>query len=321
MNIEEIKAWLGSDWSGYRNIMVSILFNNDPLITAVNDHIAATGGKQLRPMLALLSGGACGGRNKMVLTCAAVAEMIHTATLLHDDVTDNGDLRRGKPTVKALFTPAISILSGDYWLARALYLLCNECTPQILECFTTAVEELAEGEMIQLTLAQSLGMTEEIYYEIISKKTSSLFIAATRGAAISAGGSSEEVEAITHYSLYLGQAFQIRDDIFDYSPSLNTGKGCGADIKERKITSPLIYALREAPKREAKALMEKIEKQSGDVAEAALCFVKQYNGVALAQAELVKRAEMAKEALNPLTSSVEKSHLTAIADYLSIRNL
>ena len=320
MNIEEIKAGLGSDWSGYRNIMVSTLFNNDPLITAVNDYLADTGGKQLRPMLALLAGGACRGRNRMVLVCAAVAEIIHTATLLHDDVTDNGDLRRGKPTVKALFSPAISVLSGDYWLARALYLLCNECTPQILECFTKAVEELAEGEMIQMTLAQNLGMTEEIYYEIISKKTSSLFIAATRGAAIAAGGSSEEVETMTRYSLHLGQAFQIRDDIFDYSPSLNTGKSCGADIKERKITAPLIYALRKAPKGEAKALMEKIKEQSGDVAEAALGFVMRYDGVALAQAELVKRAEMAKEALKPLAESVEKRNLTEIADYLSLRN-
>ena len=150
MNIGQITTDLGNDWSGYRNIMVSTLFNDNPLITAVNNYLIETGGKQLRPMLALLSGGACGERNSKVLHCAAVAEMIHTATLLHDDVTDDGNIRRGKPTVKALFTPAASVLSGDYWLARALYLLCSECDSKILECFTTAVEYLAEGEMIQM---------------------------------------------------------------------------------------------------------------------------------------------------------------------------
>lgn len=320
MNIGQITTDLGNDWSGYRNIMVSTLFNDNPLITAVNNYLIETGGKQLRPMLALLSGGACGERNGKVLHCAAVAEMIHTATLLHDDVTDDGNIRRGKPTVKALFTPAASVLSGDYWLARALYLLCSECDSKILECFTTAVEYLAEGEMIQMDLSQTLKMTEETYYGIITKKTSSLFIAATKGAAIAVNAPEEWIDAMACYSLYLGQAFQIRDDIFDYSPSLHTGKATGADVRERKITLPLICAMREATEQQTAIIMDKIARQSTDVAEAALDFVAKHNGVGSAQAQLAKRAELAKESLSPLPETKEKRHLLEIADYLCTRN-
>lgn len=319
MEIKRIITDLGDDWSGYRNIMVSTLFNDNPLITSINNYLTGNGGKQLRPMLALLAGGACGKRNETVLHCAAVAEMIHTATLMHDDVTDNGNIRRGKPTVKAMFTSTAAVLCGDYWLARALYLLSSKCSPQILECFTTAVEHLAEGEMIQMNLADTLQMTEEKYYEVISKKTSSLFIAATRGAAIAVNPPQEYIDAITRYALYLGQAFQIRDDIFDYSPSLQTGKAAGADIKERKITLPLIYAIKESTAEESAEIMKKIADQSGDVAESAIDFVTRHNGIAAAQEKLAEKAALAKESIAPLPDSIEKRHLLDIAEYLCTR--
>lgn len=316
MEIKQIITDLGDDWSGYREIMVSTLFNDNPLIAAINSYLTGNEGKQLRPILSLLAGGACGKRNRAVLNCAAVAEMIHTATLMHDDVTDNGNIRRGKPTVKALFSPAAAVLCGDYWLARALYLLCTGCSPEILECFTTAVEHLAEGEMIQMNLADTLQMTEEKYYEVISKKTSSLFIAATRSAAIAVNPPKEYIDAITRYALYLGQAFQIRDDIFDYSPDLQTGKAAGADVRERKITLPLIFAIKNSPAEEGAEIMKKIEGQSSDVAKSALDFVTAHNGIAAAQEKLAEKAALAKESIAHFPDSIEKRHLLDIAEYL-----
>ena len=163
-------------------------------------------------------------------------------------------------------------------------------------------------------------MTEETYYGIITKKTSSLFIAATKGAAIAVNAPEEWIDAMACYSLYLGQAFQIRDDIFDYSPSLHTGKATGADVRERKITLPLICAMREATEQQTAIIMDKIARQSTDVAEAALDFVAKHNGVGSAQAQLAKRAELAKESLSPLPETKEKRHLLEIADYLCTRN-
>lgn len=332
MDINKIKRELDKDWSGYQEVLVSALSNKNTFVSKINNYLIENAGKQLRPVLSLLAARACGGANATSYCCAAVSEMIHTATLLHDDVADNGDLRRGVPTVKAVFGQAASVLAGDYWLAKALHILTG-CGTEILACYTTAVQELAEGELIQMQKAEQLDTTEEDYYTIIAKKTASLFIAATKSAALAVGADKEHIDAITGYAYELGVAFQIRDDIFDYTPSLDTGKVAGADIKERKITLPLICAMKNGPIEEVSAIREKISAientlvKGGEINARELAIIKEvnefvykYNGIEQAQQALEEHGRRAVRYLSVLPSSKEKERLAQLAGFVGMRN-
>ena len=187
MRLDFVKQELGEHWSGYGCAIRKALAHDNKLLTKLNEYIIDTAGKQLRPVLCLLSAQASGTVSQMTYECAAVCEIIHTATLLHDDVADNGDIRRGVPTVKAAFSPAASVLTGDYWLAKGLFLLIGKCNTTILELFTTALHDLSVGEIIQMEKAEEIDTTKEDYYRIIECKTASLFIAAVKSGAISAG--------------------------------------------------------------------------------------------------------------------------------------
>ncbi len=332
MDIESVKRELDKDWSGYQETLVSALSNDNAFVSKINRYLIDNAGKQLRPVLSLLSARACGEVNSLNYYCAAVAEMIHTATLLHDDVADNGDLRRGVPTVKAVFGQAASVLAGDYWLAKALDLL-TACDPKILGCYTTAVQELAEGELIQMEKAESLDTTEDDYYKIISRKTASLFVAATKSAVLATGAPDEYIAAIVNYAHELGLAFQIRDDIFDYAPKMNTGKIAGADIKERKITLPLLCAMKRASAEESDSIRKSISAIGGTVIKdqeinaedmtiinAVNCFVKQYDGIAGAQRILEEHGRRAIESLSCIPGSAAKERLVQLAEFVGTRD-
>lgn len=331
VDISRIKKELGKDWSGYQEALVSALSNKNAFVSKINNYLIENAGKQLRPVLSLLASGACGTINGISHHCAAVSEMIHTATLLHDDVADNGDLRRGVPTVKAVFGQAASILAGDYWLSQALNEL-TRCGKDILACFTTAVKELSVGELIQMEKAELLDTTVEDYYTIISGKTASLFVAAMKSGAISVSASDVQLKAITEYAYELGVAFQIRDDIFDYTPTMDTGKNGGADIKERKITLPLLCAMDASSAEEAnhmRAIISNIENtftkggettsQEQEIIEEVNAFVKKYCGVAKAQTILDGHSKKAIAALAPLPQTKAKEYLTALAEYVGTR--
>ena len=195
MRLDTVKLELGEHWTSYVQALKGALAHDNKLLTKLNGYIIDTAGKQMRPMLCLLSAQACGKVSQMSYECAAVCEIIHTATLLHDDVADNGDLRRGVPTVKAVFSPAASVLTGDYWLAKGMYLLINKCNLEILGHFTKALHDLSVGEIIQMEKAEELDTAKEDYYKIIECKTASLFVAAAKSGAISAGAPAEYVEA------------------------------------------------------------------------------------------------------------------------------
>lgn len=332
MDIKKVKIELGKDWSGYQDVLVSALSNDNVYVSKINNYLIENAGKQLRPVLSLLAARACGQVGNLNYNCAAVAEMIHTATLLHDDVADDGDMRRGVPTVKAIFGQASSVLAGDYWLARALGLL-TECNPAILGCYTTAVKELAEGELIQMEKSEALDTTEADYYKIISGKTASLFVAATKSAALAVSAPDTYVDAIVNYAYELGLAFQIRDDIFDYTPSMDTGKIAGADIKERKITLPLLCAMKSAPAQEAEEVRKSIQLidctivkggQASDkemeIIASVNAFVLKYNGVPQSQTILEEHSRKAIESLSVLPDSKAKERLVQLAQFVGTRN-
>ena len=335
MDIEKLKEDYRNEWSGYQQALNTALATNNPLLLRINEYIIKHSGKELRPMLSLLAASACGEVNSKNYYCAAVSEMVHTATLLHDDVSDNGNVRRGAATVKALFGDAASVLTGDYWLSRALKALTEECTLKSLACFTLALGQLSEGELLQMEKSIELNTTKEDYYTIIDFKTSSLFIAAMKGAVESLDNAPKEyLDAIEAYAYYLGLAFQIRDDIFDYSPKIDSGKLAGADICERKITLPLLLALEAAPELASKEIIKLIEKidpiaiklRGGETTQSEKLildtvngFVVRYNGVGLSQKELESYVAKAVESLDILPNSRAKGYLCEIVEYVGKR--
>lgn len=332
MRLDLVKQELAQDWSSYGEALKRALAHDNRLLSKLNGYIVDTAGKQLRPVLCLLAAQACGKVSQMSYECAAVCEIIHTATLLHDDVADNGDMRRGVPTVKAAFSPAASVLTGDYWLARGMYLLINNCNNEILGHFTKALHDLSVGEIIQMEKAEELDTTMEDYYRIIECKTASLFIAAVKSGAISAGASQETIGKVSDYAFHLGLAFQMRDDIFDYSPKMDTGKLAGADIKERKITLPLLCAMEANPQKgeQIRKLIDGIENtvtKGEEITESdALIigkvteFINEYDGINKAQQILEKHISIAIESISTLPESRAKQRLVELAEYVGKRN-
>lgn len=322
---------MGKDWSSYQNALEEALSNDNVLLTQINTYLIKNAGKQLRPILSLLAAKACGEINHTNFHCAAVSEMVHTATLLHDDVADNGDMRRGVPTVKAVFNQAASVLAGDYWLARALRILTDKCSKEVLDCFALSLQELSEGEIIQMEKADSLNTTEPDYYQIIARKTASLFIASVKSAALCVNAPAHYIEAIVKYAYHLGLAFQIRDDIFDYSPDMKTGKLAGSDLKERKITLPLLGAMQNAPQQRETiiALISQIPNsvvKGGEISEEEKHIIQKINefiyannGIQYAQASLENQTREAIAALSILPAGIAKERLAQLAVYLGTR--
>lgn len=331
MRLDTVKQELGKDWEGFRNALEAALEHDNNLLTMINGYLMGNSGKQLRPVLCLLAAQACGAVSNLSYECAAVCEIIHTATLLHDDVADNGDLRRGVPTVKAVFSPAASVLTGDYWLAKGLYVLIDKCGTDILGLFTKALHDLSVGEIIQMEKAEDLNTTMKDYYRIIECKTASLFIAATRSGAISAGAPKKLVEDIGTYAFHLGLAFQMRDDIFDYSPKMDTGKLAGADLKERKITLPLLCAFESAPEQEKQMRRlisgientvtkgEAITDSDREIIEQVTAFINSQKGIEKAQAVLEEHISKAVDAIAELPQSTAKERLMQLAGYVGSR--
>lgn len=312
MNLQDIIGILGDNWESYRKSFFKGLENDNPLLQRINGYLYDNGGKQLRPVLSLLAAQSCGTPNEVSWNCAAVSEMVHTATLLHDDVVDNSDTRRGALTVKAFFSSAASVLTGDFWLSRALYMLTRSGS-NILNCFTFALEELADGELFQMQKADTLDISEEDYYKIIYKKTASLFIAALKSAVFSVNGTNSELQLISDYGYELGVAFQIRDDIFDYSPALDTGKPYGEDIRERKITLPLIEAFNVSGAEERLRIINLLLSTSSNNKEAednlvnsVFSFVERHNGIASAEKKLAGHSLKAINLVNSLQAELEQ---------------
>ena len=314
-----IKTYLSEDWTAFIRQFESSIVSSVPLMQTINEYLLSHKGKQLRPMLCILSAKALTGQtNQNVIRCAASAELLHMATLLHDDVADNSDLRRGNPTVMAMYSPTSSVLVGDFWLSRAIRDITANCDRRTLLLFARCLEDLAEGEVFQLAKAESLDTTIEDYKHIIYCKTASLFIASVLSGAYSAGAYEDDCKKIESYAYHLGMSFQMMDDIFDYDPEVASGKPYYQDISERKMTIPLIGALADAAESERESIKESLK--NADV-EAVVSFVRQHKGIEYAYRILKEEIELAKSSLSSIPESDYKSFLMAIADtMLSRRN-
>ena len=253
MNPDRIQTLVQADMERVDDLIRQSLQSDIELLDATNRSLLERPGKRLRPTLALLAAQACAGTvNEDTRRFAAATELLHNATLLHDDVADNSPQRRGAPTVMSLFGSRASVLLGDFWLVRAMeqILDASRDVNRVIRIFSRTLSDLAEGEMLQLQKAASGDTAEADYLQIIYDKTASLFVAAARSAAISVQATPEQEAAVCAYAENLGLAFQITDDIFDYQEDASIGKPVGQDLKEQKITLPLLGAMQAFPEQE-----------------------------------------------------------------------
>lgn len=325
MDIRAVKEHLGQDWLSVQERIASALESDISLLNSTNASILSQSGKQLRPMLALMFARACTGRaTDAGIRYAAAAELLHNATLLHDDVADGSELRRGKPTVMSLMGPSVSVLVGDYWLVKAMELILQDSDTDTtaIRIFSKTLSDLAEGEMLQLQKAQSGDTDEKDYLRIIYNKTASLFEAACVSAAISAGVSEDVVKAARDYAVALGLAFQIKDDILDYSGTESVGKPLGVDILEQKITLPLLGALNNVPGQKQAEVRGMVKDIVGrpELRDDIVSFVKENGGLEYAKARLEEYVNEAVHALDILPDSREKECLVELARYTAIRD-
>lgn len=326
MTLDEIKDFLGQDWKDTDALIRSSLESDISLLNATNKAILDHSGKQLRPIVSLLVARACGGGrvNADSVRYAAAAELLHNATLLHDDVADSSCERRGAPTVMAILGGPASVLLGDFWLVKALENIlassanCNEA----IRIFAGTLSSLAEGEMLQLQKASSGDTVEEDYYRIIYSKTASLFEAAFVSAAISVNAPADWIEAVRDYAVSLGIAFQIKDDIFDYSDGKKIGKPVGIDLEEQKITLPLLGALAAASPERAKQIRGMVLDilEHPEYKEEIVGFVKEGKGIEYAVSRLEDYVSKAVDALAVLPDSKEKDYLVKIAGFTAYRD-
>lgn len=326
MDISKIKDFLGEDWAAVQNCIAMSLQSDIELLDMTNRSILSNSGKQLRPMLALLAARACaadGKATEATVRYAAAAELMHNATLLHDDVADDSDQRRGVPTIRSLMGPTVSVLLGDYWLVKAMDRILGDkdTDSQVIRIFSKTLSDLAEGELLQLQKAQTCDTTEEDYLRIIYSKTASLFEASCVSAALSVGASSEAVEAMRTYAVALGRAFQIKDDIFDYSGTESVGKPLGVDILEQKMTMPLLGAYANVSSDEEMRVRGMVKDIVGhpEFRDEIVAFVKDNKGLEAAEDRLDRYVVEAVAALDVLPESCERDLLVKLARYTALR--
>jgi len=292
------------------------------LVRQVGEYIINSGGKRLRPALVILSSGAFNYTGKHHRNLAAIVEFIHTATLLHDDVVDASELRRSKATANALFGNATSVLVGDFLYSRSFQMMVEVNNMRIMQVLADATNTIAEGEVLQLLNCRDPNINEENYLQVIRYKTAKLFEAATRLGAILSGVSPEKEESMASYGMHLGTAFQITDDMLDYSGDHHdTGKNLGDDLAEGKPTLPLIYAMENGSKEQAEIVSKAIQSGGGKGAlESVLKVIHETGALDYTRKKAEAESCMATEAISSLPESQYKECLLQLADFAVSRN-
>ncbi len=320
---ERLADWLADDLTAVNALIRDRMASRHaPRIPEVTAHLVEAGGKRLRPMLTLAAARMCGYPGPFHVHLAATVEFIHTATLLHDDVVDESERRRGRPTANLLWDNKSSVLVGDYLFARSFQLMVETGSLRVLDILANAAAVIAEGEVLQLTAAQDLATDEGIYLQVVRGKTAALFSAATEAGAVIAGASEAQVGALRDYGDALGIAFQIVDDLLDYGGnSAAIGKNTGDDFRERKVTLPVIKAVASATPEERAfwvRVIEKGEQREGDLVQA-LSIMAGHGAMDAARADALGWAARAREALRGLPEHPLREMLDDLADYVVAR--
>jgi octaprenyl-diphosphate synthase len=299
--------------------------NLNPYLDLVSDvagHIIFGGGKRLRPLLMVLSARICGYTGNYDVTFSTAIEYLHAATLLHDDLVDGAALRRGKPVAHSKWGNSIAVLVGDFLLARALSISAGTGNLKIIRILSKLTEDMSQGEVLQFMRKGDISLTEDEYLEVIRRKTALLFGAACRVSAVIADAPDDEESALSDYGFNLGIAFQMADDLFDYTlETTDLGKEIGADLKEGKMTLPVIYALKQANSTDKDLMVKIVEDKNFSEADfkTLVGMLQKYGGIAYTVKKAAFYIEKAKKALSVFNSSETKETLLDIAEYAIAR--
>jgi len=319
--LEQLQKLLAADMQAVDQVIRDRLHSDVVLVKQVAEYIIGGGGKRLRPALVLLSAGALGYRGTTHHTLAAVVEFIHTATLLHDDVVDESALRRGQPTANTLFGNAASVLVGDFVYSRAFQMMVSAGDMRVLEVLADATNVIAEGEVLQLMNCRNADIDEESYLQVIRYKTAKLFEAAGRLGAILAGASAETERALATYGSHLGTAFQLIDDVLDYSGEAGViGKNIGDDLAEGKPTLPLIYAMRKGTAEQAALVRRAVSTEGLAELEGVLAAIRGSGALEYTQRQAQAEADAARDALSEIPASQYRDSLIQLASFAVTRS-
>ncbi|WP_312241471.1 octaprenyl diphosphate synthase [Pantoea sp.] len=315
MNLEQINELTAQDMAAVNQTILDQLNSDVSLINQLGYYIISGGGKRIRPMIAVLSARALNYQGNLHITNAALIEFIHTATLLHDDVVDESDMRRGKATANAAFGNAASVLVGDFIYTRAFQMMTSMGSLKILALMSEAVNVIAEGEVLQLMNCNDPDITEESYMRVIYSKTARLFEAASQASAILAEATEAQEKALQDYGRYLGTAFQLIDDLLDYSADGKTlGKNVGDDLSEGKPTLPLLHAMRNGSPEQSAMIRQAIEEGNGrHLLEPVLTAMQQCGSLEWTRKRAEGEADKAIAALKALPETPWRIALEALA--------
>jgi octaprenyl-diphosphate synthase len=320
VTIEAIRKFIASDMDAVDRVIRERLHSDVALIRQVAEYIIGSGGKRLRPAILILSAGAFGYRGTHHHDLAAVIEFIHTATLLHDDVVDESALRRGRATANSLFGNAASVLVGDFVYSRSFQIMVSMDNMRVLKVLADATNIIAEGEVLQLMNCNNPDIDERRYLQVIRYKTAKLFEAATRLGAILGGASQEDEDAVGSYGTHLGTAFQLIDDVLDYSgDQTTTGKNVGDDLAEGKATLPLIYAMEHGTAEQAALIRGAIEQGGLADLSAVLAAIEQTGAIEYARRQAEAESRTAGEALARLPDTPYRDYMLQLADFAVTR--
>ncbi len=321
LGIDEIKNPIAKEIDAFEAKFKLSMHSKVPLLDRITHYIVKRKGKQIRPMFVFFAANVCGGINEATYRGAALVELLHTASLVHDDVVDNSFQRRGFFSINALWKNKIAVLVGDYLLAKGLLLSINNNDFALLKIVSTAVEQMSEGELLQIEKVRRMDISEAVYYEVIRQKTASLIASCCACGAASAGADDDTIKKMHSFGEKIGIAFQIKDDLFDFGTD-DVGKPKGIDIKEKKVTLPLIYALNNASSVNKKAIINLVKNHNDEPAKIKkiIDFVKQSGGLAYAEQQMMNYQNEAFAILASFADSPSKTGLQHLVQFTIERN-
>ncbi len=317
-----IKQPIQTEFDRFNQLFANSIVSTNPLLNSVSEYVFRKSGKQMRPILVLLFAKLHGEVTEASLHAAVALELLHTASLIHDDVVDESLMRRGQPSVNASFNNKVAVLSGDYLLATSLAQAAMTSNLDIISIISSLGKDLADGELLQLSNIGNQEFSEEVYYDVIKKKTAVLFISCAKAGALSAGISDEKVQNAALIGEYIGICFQIKDDIFDYFRSDETGKPSGNDMQEGKLTLPVLHVLNTTDDEEAKRIALRVKQGVATSEEISYLveFTKQHGGIEYALSMMDEYRNKALSLLDQYEDGPVRSAIQAYLDYVINRN-
>ena len=321
LSINDIKKPIAAEIDVFEERFKASMQSSVPLLDRITHYIVKRKGKQIRPMFVFFSASICGGINESTHRGAALVELLHTASLVHDDVVDNSYQRRGFFSINALWKNKIAVLVGDFLLSKGLLLSVEHHDYELLRIVSEAVRQMSEGELLQVEKVRRMDIEEPVYYEVIRQKTASLIASCCACGAASAGADKETIEKMWLFGEKIGIAFQIKDDMFDFGTD-DVGKPLGIDIKEKKVTLPLIYVLNNSDKADKRRIINLVKNHNDDPEKIKqiISFVKERGGLEYAETQMKKYQDEAFELLSTFPDGESRRSLEQLVRFTTERN-